>query len=201
MSLLPSWKTVPLDEAVKVAETVRRAVEEFRFLWDEQTFSLGISIGVVPITPSSGRMASVLRAADAACYSAKEAGGNRVFVDRPDSVIGGAPAHHRDHGGSNRLAQALDEGRFHLYAQSIIPLVPESAGRARCEILLRLPDERGNLQPAASFLPQAERYNLMPAIDRWVIHRTIELMGELASESPRVRAAALLHQSQCLLPG
>ena len=164
-----------LDEAEKVAETVRRAVEEFRFLWAGRTFSLGISIGVVSITPSSGRMASVLRAADAACYSAKEEGGNRVFVDR-SLGIGGAPAHHQTRR-TNRFAQALDEGRFHLYAQSIIPLVPESAGRTRCEILLRLPDERGNLQPAASFLPQAERYNLMPAIDRWVIHRTIELMG------------------------
>ncbi|HEY5940381.1 MAG TPA: EAL domain-containing protein, partial [Gemmatimonadales bacterium] len=145
------------------------------FLWAGRTFSLGISIGVVSITPSSGRMASVLRAADAACYSAKEEGGNRVFVDR-SLGIGGAPAHHQPRR-TNRFAQALDEGRFHLYAQSIIPLVPESAGRTRCEILLRLPDERGNLQPAASFLPQAERYNLMPAIDRWVIHRTIELMG------------------------
>ncbi|HWN17769.1 MAG TPA: EAL domain-containing protein [Gemmatimonadales bacterium] len=164
-----------LDEAEKVAETVRRAVEEFHFLWAGRSFSLGISIGVVSITPSSGRMASVLRAADAACYSAKEEGGNRVFVDRPPGIAGAA-SHHATRR-INRLAQALDEGRFHLYAQSIMPLLPESGGRTRYEILLRLPDERGNLQPAASFLPQAERYNLMPAIDRWVIRRTIELLG------------------------
>jgi diguanylate cyclase (GGDEF)-like protein/PAS domain S-box-containing protein len=165
----------PLEEAEKVAETVRGAVEEFRYLWGGRTFSLGISIGVVPITSSSGRMASVLRAADAACYSAKEGGGNRVFVDRPEPIAA-APLQAETRR-VNRLAQALEEGRFHLYAQPIVPLLPEPATRPRCEILLRLPDERGNLQPAASFLPQAERYNLMPAIDRWVIHRTIELLG------------------------
>jgi diguanylate cyclase (GGDEF)-like protein/PAS domain S-box-containing protein len=164
----------PLDQAEEIAETVRRAMEEFRYVGGGKTFSLGISIGVVPITPTSGRMAAVLRAADAACYIAKEAGGNRVFVDRPETI---AVAPQTETRRVNRVAQALDEGRFHLYAQAIVPLLPEPATRPRCEILLRLPDERGNLQPAASFLPQAERYNLMPAIDRWVIRRTIELVG------------------------
>jgi diguanylate cyclase (GGDEF)-like protein/PAS domain S-box-containing protein len=172
----------PLDEAVEIAETVRRAMEEFSFGWKGQSFSLGISIGVVPITPTSGRMAAVLRAADAACYIAKEAGGNRVFADRPE------PANVVPQQGETRrvplLARALDEERFHLYAQPIVPLLPERTARPRCEILLRLPDERGNPQPAASFLPQAERYNLMPAIDRWVIRRTIELMGGWHQEHP-----------------
>ena len=165
----------PLDQAEEIAETVRRAVEGFRYLSGGQAFSLGISIGVVPITPTSGRMAAVLRAADAACYVAKEAGGNRVFVDRPETIAVAPPQTETRR--VNRVAQALDEGRFHLYAQAIVPLLPEPATRLRCEILLRLPDERGNLQPAASFLPQAERYNLMPAIDRWVIRRTVELLG------------------------
>jgi diguanylate cyclase (GGDEF)-like protein/PAS domain S-box-containing protein len=172
----------PLDEAVEIAETVRRAIDEFRYVRGEQSFSLGISIGVVPITATSGRMASVLRAADAACYIAKEAGGNRVFVDRPEQihVVPPQPEIRR----VAPLAQAVEEGRFHLYAQPIVPLAPERRARPRCEILLRLPDERGNLQPAASFLPLADRYNLMPAIDRWVIRRTIELMGEWHREHP-----------------
>lgn len=165
----------PLDQAEEIVDAVRRAVEEFRYLSGGQAFSLGISIGVVPITPTSGRMAAVLRAADAACYMAKEAGGNRVFVDRPETMAVAPPQPETRR--VNRVAQALDEGRFHLYAQSIVPLLPETATRPRCEILLRLPDERGDLQPAAAFLPQAERYNLMPAIDRWVIRRTIELLG------------------------
>ena len=172
----------PLDEAVEIAETVRQAIEEFRYVAGEHSFSLGISIGVVPITPTSGRMAAVLKAADAACYIAKEAGGNRVFADRPEPAAGDSP--HSETRRVPALAQALAEERFHLYAQPIIPLLPELTARPRCEILLRLLDERGNPQPAASFLPQAERYNLMPAIDRWVIRRTIELMGGWHQEHP-----------------
>jgi diguanylate cyclase (GGDEF)-like protein/PAS domain S-box-containing protein len=172
----------PLDEAVDIAETVCRAMEEFSFVWLEQSFSLGISIGVVPITATSGRIAAVLRAADTACYIAKEAGGNRVFVDRPDPFTAVAAVVN-----TRRvvpLAQAMAEERFHLYAQPIIPLTPERKARPRCEILLRLLDERGNVRPASSFLPQAERYNLMPAIDRWVIRRTVELMGRWHQEHP-----------------
>ena len=172
----------PLEEAAKIAETVRQAVEEFRYVWGRQMFSVGVSIGVVPITATSGRMASVLRAADAACYVAKEAGGNRVFVDRPEPIEIAPPQTETRR--INRLAQALDEGRFRLYAQPIVPLLPEPATRPRCEILLRLPDERGHLQPAASFLPQAERYNLMPAIDQWVVGRTIELLGRWHRNHP-----------------
>jgi diguanylate cyclase (GGDEF)-like protein/PAS domain S-box-containing protein len=173
----------PLQEAGQIAETVRGAVEEFRYEWAGQTFTLGVSIGVVPITASSGRMPSVLRAADAACYIAKEAGGNRVFIDRPEPRSDIAPREIEIRR-VPRLAQALEEGRFQLYAQPIVPLLPERTTRPRCEILLRLTDERGNLQPAASFLPQAERYNLMPAIDRWVIRRTIELLGDWHQDHP-----------------
>jgi EAL domain-containing protein (putative c-di-GMP-specific phosphodiesterase class I) len=75
------------------------------------------------------------------------------------------------------VVRALKQGQFHLYAQTIVALAPAGIFRPRCEILLRLPDDRGKLQPAATFLPQAERYNLMPAIDQWVARRTIELLG------------------------
>jgi diguanylate cyclase (GGDEF)-like protein/PAS domain S-box-containing protein len=172
----------PLDEALVLTETVRHAVEDFRFVWGDQVFSLGVSIGVVPITATSGRMASLLRAADAACYRAKEAGGNSVFVDQPSETSD--VALETDTRRVPRLVQALDEGRFHLFAQPIVPLAPESTARPRCEILLRLPDERGNLQPATSFLPQAERHNLMPAIDQWVMRRTIELLGKWHHDHP-----------------
>jgi diguanylate cyclase (GGDEF)-like protein/PAS domain S-box-containing protein len=171
----------PMDEAVEIAETVRAAVEKFRFEWEKQSFSVGISIGVVPVIPTSGRLAAVLRAADTACYIAKEAGGNRVFASRPEP--GTAVVHH-DTRRVMPLAQAMAEQRFHLYAQAIVPLAPERRARPRCEILLRLVDERGNTRPAASFLPQAERYNLMPAIDQWVIRRTVELMGKWHQEHP-----------------
>jgi diguanylate cyclase (GGDEF)-like protein/PAS domain S-box-containing protein len=172
----------PLAEAEEIADATRRAIEEFRYSWREQTFSLGISVGVIPVTASSGRMADVLRAADTACYIAKEAGGNRVHVERSAATAGAL--RHTETRRASRLIRALENGHFHLYAQAIVPLVPERTARPRCEILLRLPDDREGLQPAASFVPQAERYNLMPAIDRWVVRRTIELLGRWHRDHP-----------------
>ena len=165
-----------LDEAEKIAEDLRRVIEEFRFDWGDQNFSLGVSIGLIPITAASGRAATVLRAADVACYAAKDAGGNRIYAERPAATPDAQPQ--VENRRLTRLSRAVDEGHFELYVQPIVALVPEQAARPRCEILLRLPDGRGGLESAASFTPQAERYNLMPAIDRWVVRRTISLLGQ-----------------------
>jgi diguanylate cyclase (GGDEF)-like protein/PAS domain S-box-containing protein len=173
----------PLKEAAGIAEAVRSEIDKFRYVSGNQTFTLGISIGVVSITSESGRVAAVMKAADTACYIAKEAGGNHVFVDHPHPVPWSSPPVRARP--MPAVTRALAEERFHLYAQPIVPLLPELTGRPRCEILLRLLDEHGNARPAASFLPQAERYNLMPAIDLWVIRRTVELMGRWHKEHPR----------------
>ncbi len=172
----------PLTEAGRIAESLRAGVEQFRFEWEGKAFSIGASIGLIPVTAESGGIASVLRAADAACYTAKDGGGNRVHLERPG----------RDSAGMSqamarrvtRLARAVDEGHFHLYAQAIVPLQPERPARPRFEVLLRLPDGQGRMQAAADFLPQAERYNLMPAIDRWVVRETIALLGQWRREHP-----------------
>ena len=142
-----------LDKAEEIAWTLQRAVADFRFVWGERTFTVGASIGAVPITATSGRSADVLRAADAACYTAKEAGGDRVHVARPDAI----PKVQRRAEGRRvaRLTRAVEEGRFALYAQTIVPLTPQRSARPRCEILLRLPDEHGGIETPASFLPQA----------------------------------------------
>src|SRR5258708_762362 len=153
-------------KAQEIAGKLQRAIEEFRYAWKERTFSLGVSIGLVPITAASGRPAEVLRAADAACYTAKNAGRNRVHLARPEA----APQVQQqvESRRIRRLSRAVDEGRFQLYAQATVALAPERPGRPRCEILLRLSDERGGVETAESFLPRAERPHLMPAIDRWV---------------------------------
>ncbi len=191
----------PLSEAKDIAQAILQAMQGFEYAWGGQTFSLGISIGVVPLTGSSGRMAAVLRAADAACYGAKESGGG-IQIEHANAAPEVLTP--RETRRVTRLARAVDEGHFHLYAQPIVPLVPEQRARPRCEILLRLPDEQGSLQPAASFLPQAERYNLMASIDRWVVRRTIELLGgwhrshpecELPLCSINISAASLEEES------
>ncbi|HLB53684.1 MAG TPA: EAL domain-containing protein, partial [Gemmatimonadales bacterium] len=172
----------PLAEAERIAENLRAEVEQFHFEWDGKAFSISASIGLTPLTAEAGGIAAVLRAADAACYSAKESGGNRVHIERlgRDSAAMSQTMARR----VTRLARAVDEGHFRLYAQPIVPLQPEPPARPRFEILLRLPDGQGGIQAAADFLPQAARCNLMPAIDRWVIRETIALLGQWHREYP-----------------
>ena len=172
----------PLVESEWIAESIRAEIEKFHFDWADQTFSIGASIGLIPVTAESGGIAAVLRAADAACYASKEEGGNRVHLERRGRDSVGTPQAMARR--VTRLARAVDEGHFQLYAQPIVPLQPEPPARPRLEILLRLPDGQGGMHAAADFLPQAERYNLMPAIDRWVVRETIALLGQWHREHP-----------------
>jgi diguanylate cyclase (GGDEF)-like protein/PAS domain S-box-containing protein len=163
-------------KAEEIARALLRAIEDFRYVWGDRTFSLGASIGVVPITAASGRAADVLRAADEACYAAKDAGGNRVHLARLEAASGSQREVE-----SRRIAhltRAVDEGRFQLYAQAIVPLASQRPPRPRCEILLRLPDEHGGVESPDSFMPHAERYRLIPAIDRWVVRQTVAFLAE-----------------------
>jgi len=166
----------PLVEGERIAESLRAEIEQYRLEWAGQVFSVSASIGLIPVLPEGGGIATVLQAADAACYVAKEAGGNRVHCERLGQDSAGVSTAMARR--VTRLARAVDEGHFQLYAQTIIPLQLDSPARPRFEIFLRLPDGQGQIQPAADFLPQAERHNLMPAIDRWVIRETIALLGQ-----------------------
>jgi diguanylate cyclase (GGDEF)-like protein/PAS domain S-box-containing protein len=171
-----------LAKAEEIAGNLQRSIEGHQYVWGDRSFSVGVSIGVIPIPATSGGTADVLRAADDACYVAKDAGGNRVHVARLEV----SPGVQQQVEGRRvmRLTRAIDEGHFQLYAQAIVPLAPQHRPRPRCEILLRLPDEHGGLETPDSFLPHAERYRLMPAIDRWVVRQTIALLGQWHREHP-----------------
>ena len=171
-----------LTKAEEIAGKLQGTIQDFRYVWGERSFSLGVSIGVIPITAASGRTADVLRAADAACYAAKDAGGNRIHVARPD--VAPAVQQQAESRRIVRLTRAVDEGQFQLYAQPIVPLAPDGPVRPRCEILLRLPDERGGVETADAFLPQAERHRLMPVIDRWVVRQTVALLSQWHRDHP-----------------
>src|SRR5436309_3508251 len=171
-----------LTKAEEIAGRLRRAIEDFRYVWKEKSFSLGVSIGLIPITAASGGAAGVLRAAAAACYAAKSAGGNRVHLALPEAAPG--VRHGAESRRIMRLSRAVDEGHFQLYAQATVPLAAEHPARPRCEILLRLRDERGGVETAGSFLPRAERDGLMPAIDRWVVRQTVAALGRLHRDRP-----------------
>lgn len=166
----------PFDKALEIADSMREAVKDFRFTWEGRIFQIGVSIGVVPVGPDVSRE-QLLRAADAACYVAKEKGRNRIQIFQPDDVD--VASRFGEMQWIPRLQGALQENRFCLYWQPVRCLQGEGTGRLRGEILLRMreEDETELLLPEA-FLPAAERYRLMPALDRWVLKATLRQLAQ-----------------------
>jgi diguanylate cyclase (GGDEF)-like protein/PAS domain S-box-containing protein len=154
--------------AERLARKLMRTIAAFRFVWDDRTFKIGASIGVVGIDANCRDLPELFAAADAACYSAKGKGGNRVRVyRREDADI----AHRRDQmDWASRLSEALESDGFLLYHQVISPL-KSSDGARWYEILLRFRAEGGEIVTPYHFISAAERYHLMPALDRWVVRK------------------------------
>ena len=163
-----------MDDARQVVEELRRAIRDFRFVWEEKTFEISVSIGVVPITAGCSDLATIMSAADAACTLAKEQGRNHIQIYQSDDKV--VTQRHGERQWVQRISRALAEERFCLYFQRIMPLTP-AVGRVHGEVLLRMVDEQGQLVSPAAFIP-AERYKLMPAIDRWVIRTAIATMAQ-----------------------
>lgn len=162
-----------LQKAANIADKVRQKIKDYRFIWDDKTFEIGVSIGVIGITIDNAEMSQVLSSADVACYAAKDSGRNRVHIYEPsDEAV-------RERYGqmhwTARISKALEEDRFQLYQQPIVGVSENS--RDHLEILLRMVDEDGNIIPPGAFMPAAERYGLMPDIDRWVIDKVFDFMG------------------------
>jgi len=162
------------EQAQRVAQQICERMDEFRFLYDDRRFRIGTSIGLVPLDRRWPNAASVMQAADAACYAAKEAGRNRVhaWFDADQHLR----LRHGEMQWVTRLEQALDENRFELFAQRIRPIRAESQG-LHCEVLLRLRGTDGELVPPGAFLPAAERFHMAPRIDRWVVRHVVEWMA------------------------
>lgn len=157
-------------EGEKIASLLRKTVGEFRFVWDQKTFEIGASIGLVSINRHSQNIAHVLSKADIACYAAKDLGRNRVHIyqDSDTELL-------RREGEMQWVSEitgALKEGRLALYYQDIMALAGVE-DRRRIELLIRMRTPSGRLVLPGAFLPAAERYGLMPVIDRWVIRHTL----------------------------
>ena len=168
-----------LDQARVIAEDVRRSVRDFRFVCDEHSFETGVSVGVVSINGQTHNLAEVQSAADVACYAAKEGGRNRVHVYVPnDRELQQRQGEMR---WVSRIHKAMAENRFILYCQPIMPVDPNSSLTPHYEILLRILGEDGQEVPPMAFIPAAERYNLMPMIDRWVVENVLRNVGRASS--------------------
>ncbi|KJH71035.1 EAL domain-containing protein [Aliterella atlantica] len=155
-----------LEEAYKIAENLRSRIEDFRFVWQDKTFALGVSIGIVAINSTTQNLISLLGAADAACYAAKNQGRNQIHIYQiDDSQLAKQQGEMQ---WVSIIPQAIAENKFKLYCQKIMPIQSKDAIE-HWEILLRLEDETGKIISPMAFIPAAERYNLMHLIDRWVI--------------------------------
>lgn len=162
-------------DAERIAENIRQAIQDYRFLWDQHTSRIGVSIGVVEINAESQNVATLLSAADIACYAAKEAGRNRVH--RYDSHLDAG--RQRDLYWVGRLTRAMEQGRLELFCQPIVPMGRlNRAEPPLYEVLTRLRDDDGELVLPRHFIPAAERYNVVSAIDRWVLESALEVMRE-----------------------
>jgi diguanylate cyclase (GGDEF)-like protein/PAS domain S-box-containing protein len=236
-----------LEQATQIAETLCQAIHGFRFVWEGTTLALGASIGVVMVDPSSESAATLLSAADMACYAAKEAGRNRVHV----YTAQGGSRRHREMQWVARVTRAVEEQRLEIFFQPIVALAAAQGAAERvhtrtvggsstlpsltttmpaygarltewpprprlplegssgaqsaaaslgesatvaaslgsgaagfCELTVCLRDEDGRLVPPGEFIPAAERYNIMPAIDRWVVAQATELVRRCGAGAP-----------------
>ena len=168
------------DNALRIADGLRQTVMDCHFAWEARSFNIGVSIGLVNVADGMFTLTDVLSAADSACYMAKEKGRNRVQVYHAGDTELSMRQGEMEWIG--RLQKALEEDRFVLYSQDIAVLDPARKIEDHCEILIRMLDEKGELVPPMAFIPAAERYNLMPSIDRWVIRNAFAIIARQRAE-------------------
>lgn len=168
-------KNCSLEHARIATEKIVAEVSHFRFMWEGQLFKIGVSVGVVPVTAESTDLAQLFAKADIACYSAKNMGRNRVHFYHAQAQD--VTEHHCKLMQVATIRQALEENRFRLYYQPIVPLDIEADIPTCYEILLRLQDSQGRILSPGSFIPAAERYGLMLEIDKWVIQKVLQKYG------------------------
>lgn len=172
----------PAAPALQIAEELRQAIAEFPFLWKGHTFSVGVSIGHVCFGDTPMTLGEILSKADEACYLAKDLGRNRVHSHQPgDEELA---RRHSEMEWVMQIRKALKEDRFALHAQQIFHLTDQQSP-PHFEMLLRMRAEDGSLVAPMSFIPAAEHYNLVPAIDRWVIGAVCRHLGEQIRRDPQ----------------
>ena len=173
----------PIEKARQIASDICAAVANYRFVWKDKIFNIGISIGLVEISHATGTLQDIMSAADSACYMAKQQGRGQVHIySARDEVIA------RERGDIQWLRQlqtALHEDGFELAVQPIIAMSGKADSGPSVEVFIRLSEARGQTTGTAEFLRPAERYQMMPQIDRWVINASL---GAIASGKIKLSA-------------
>jgi len=184
-----------LEEAVRSAEELVTAIDEFKFKWEDRSFKLTASIGVVPITAESVDVGSIMTAADSACQAAKEGGRNRIHCFEENDID--LMRRRREIQWAARINNALEDGRFELFRQTIMPLQESEQGE-HYELLLRMRDEAGSLVSPDLFITAAERYGIMPQVDRWVVENAFRWLVSEADERERLSMCSINLSGQSL---
>jgi len=189
-----------LKDALIAAENYRQVVQEFRFIWENSTFNIGVSIGLTPISSIDESISEVLRRADTACFVAKDAGRNRIHVFHFDDQE--LEDRHWEMKLVSTINSALDENRMELWQQSITHVDKINkkldSGNVHFELLLRMRDKEGNLMGPEAFLPSAERYDLATRIDRWVLDAMFNWFGKYPDQLEGLEMCAVNLSGQSL---
>ncbi|MCK5829025.1 MAG: EAL domain-containing protein [Methylococcales bacterium] len=163
-----------LNEAYQACEKLRNTIRGFQFAWEDRSFFIGVSIGLSSINNHSGNAVEILKEADSACYAAKENGRNRIHVFNPDDEE--LASRRGEMQWIEKIQHAIAKNQFILYGQRIVPTSDTEEG-LHFETLIRYQDKQGNIIPPGAFLPAAERYNLAPALDKWVINNLFNCLS------------------------
>jgi diguanylate cyclase (GGDEF)-like protein/PAS domain S-box-containing protein len=187
----------PLEKARQIADDVVRAVNDYRFIWKDKIFNIGVSIGLVEIGRGGGSIEDIMNSADSACYVAKSQGGVHVHVY---SAREEANARHSGEiQWLQKLQGALRDDNFELYYQPIVPTRGTSVRGPALEVFVRLGAEDDQpASPPAEFFRAAERYRLMPQVDRWVVQTVLSALGRGGMRLPPGRSVAINIAGQTL---
>ena len=162
-----------ISQAVSIADKIRQKIKSYRFVWDDRTFEIGVSIGVIAINATNAEISHILSSADLACYAAKDSGRNRVHVYEPSDEA--VRERHGQMRWTAKISKAFEDNRFKLYQQPIVGVKDRSMDHI--EVLLRMIDEDGKVVLPGVFQAAADRYGLMPKIDRWVIEEVFNIIA------------------------
>ncbi|MGH1481758.1 MAG: PAS domain S-box protein [Geminicoccales bacterium] len=167
-----------LKHGERMAKDLIDAVSAIRFLWEQRSFSVSISVGITVINERIRNVSDLLARADVACYAAKDNGRNQLCVYRASDQE--TRVRHEELIRAASLKQAIDNDRLLLVAQPIARLGETDTSISHYEILLRLKGRDDELLSPGAFIPAAERYGLMPMIDQWVVREALKILGDIA---------------------
>ncbi|MES2636066.1 MAG: EAL domain-containing protein [Pseudomonadota bacterium] len=170
-----------LSDASQITNTLLKIVHDYRYMHDDKIFNIGVSIGMVVVNKSFTSVSEIIHAADSACYSAKKAGRNQSFLFSAGDLE--VTQRRSQVEAILDITDEIDDEQFMLFCQPIVPLSSNVPAQHHYEILIRKISLDGKLMLPTSFIPSAERYHLMPNIDRWVIKNTFSAYREMLDRS------------------